>query len=76
MDMRLETWNAEILYNVGSLKIVASELEAHGRGEKMHTTFLLENLSRKDSSEDIRMDLRETGWEAVDWMHLVQDRDQ
>jgi len=24
----------------------------------------------------IRMDLRETGWEGVDWMHLAQDRDQ
>jgi hypothetical protein len=22
------------------------------------------------------MDLRETGWEGVDWMHLAQDRDQ
>jgi hypothetical protein len=22
------------------------------------------------------MDLRETGWESVDWMHLAQDRDQ
>jgi hypothetical protein len=22
------------------------------------------------------MDLREIGWEDVDWMHLVQDRDQ
>jgi hypothetical protein len=22
------------------------------------------------------MDLRETGWEVVDWIHLVQDRDQ
>jgi hypothetical protein len=22
------------------------------------------------------MDLRETEWEGVDWMHLVQDRDQ
>jgi len=21
------------------------------------------------------MDLREVGWEAVDWMHLIQDRD-
>jgi hypothetical protein len=26
--------------------------------------------------DDIRIDLRETGWEAVDWMHLAQDRDQ
>jgi hypothetical protein len=23
-----------------------------------------------------RMDLRETGWEGVDWIHLAQDRDQ
>jgi hypothetical protein len=22
------------------------------------------------------MDLREVGWEGVDWIHLVQDRDQ
>jgi hypothetical protein len=22
------------------------------------------------------MDLREVGWEGVDWMHLAQDRDQ
>jgi hypothetical protein len=22
------------------------------------------------------MDLRETGWEVVDWIHLVQDSDQ
>jgi hypothetical protein len=26
--------------------------------------------------EVIRMDLMETGWEGVDWMHLAQDRDQ
>jgi hypothetical protein len=25
--------------------------------------------------EDIRIDLRETGWEGVDWIHLAQDRD-
>jgi hypothetical protein len=24
----------------------------------------------------IRMDFRKIGWEGVDWMHLVQDRDQ
>jgi hypothetical protein len=22
------------------------------------------------------MDLRETGWEVVDWIHMTQDRDQ
>jgi hypothetical protein len=25
--------------------------------------------------DNIRMDLRETGWEVVDWMHLAQDSD-
>jgi hypothetical protein len=26
--------------------------------------------------DNIRMDLKETGWKVVDWMHLAQDRDQ
>jgi hypothetical protein len=26
--------------------------------------------------DNIRMDLRETGWEGVDWIHLYQDTDQ
>jgi len=26
--------------------------------------------------DNIRMNLREIGWEVVDWMHLAQDRDQ
>jgi hypothetical protein len=26
--------------------------------------------------DNIRMDLREIGWEGVDWMHLSQDSDQ
>jgi hypothetical protein len=26
--------------------------------------------------DKIRMDLRETGWEDVDWIHLDQNRDQ
>jgi hypothetical protein len=25
--------------------------------------------------DNIRMDIRDTGWEGVDWMLLVQDRD-
>jgi hypothetical protein len=28
---------------------------------------------RKDN---IRVDVREIGWEGVNWMHLAQDRDQ
>jgi hypothetical protein len=26
--------------------------------------------------DNIRMDLRKIGWEGVDWIHLVQDKDQ
>jgi hypothetical protein len=26
--------------------------------------------------DNIRMDLREVGWEGVDWIHLAQDRDR
>jgi hypothetical protein len=36
----------------------------------------LENLKRRDQSEDMGMDGREIGWEGVDRMHLVQDGDQ
>jgi hypothetical protein len=31
---------------------------------------------RRRCEDNIRMDLRETGWKGVDWMHLEQDRDQ
>jgi hypothetical protein len=26
--------------------------------------------------DNIRMDLREIGWQGVDWIHLAQDKDQ
>jgi hypothetical protein len=31
---------------------------------------------RRRWEDNIRMDLREIGWEGVDWMHLAQDRVQ
>jgi hypothetical protein len=31
---------------------------------------------RRRWEDNIRMNLREIGWEVVDWMHLAQDRDQ
>jgi hypothetical protein len=49
----------------------------------MHATFWLENLIRRELGrvrrrweDNIRMDLIETGWEVVNWMHVIQDRDQ
>jgi hypothetical protein len=32
--------------------------------------------SRHRWEDYIRMDLREIGWEFMDWMHTAQDRDQ
>jgi hypothetical protein len=39
--------------------------------------FWQENMRERNLSEDnIRMDLREIGLEAVDWIHVAQDRDR
>jgi hypothetical protein len=32
--------------------------------------------SRCRSEDNIKMDLREIGWEGVDWIHVPQDRDR
>jgi len=44
----------------------------------MHKIFLKGRHHSKDLDVDgnIRMGLREVGWEDVDWMHLAVDRDQ
>jgi hypothetical protein len=49
----------------------------------MHTKFRSEKPQEKrplrrptHSWENIRMNLRETVWESVDWIHLAQDKDQ
>jgi superfamily II RNA helicase len=33
------------------------------------------SLGRRRWGNNIKMDLRETGWVCMDWIHLVQDRD-
>jgi hypothetical protein len=35
-----------------------------------------ENVIGATCSTNVRMGLRETGWEGVDWIHLAQDRVQ
>jgi hypothetical protein len=57
-------------------------LEEHVRDEKWHTKVgkpegnrPLEE-ARLTSEDDVRMDLKETEYEGVDWIHLAQDRDQ
>jgi hypothetical protein len=49
----------------------------------MHKQFLLKNLKGRDHSENpgidekdnIRMNLRETEWEGMNWMHLAEESD-
>jgi hypothetical protein len=31
---------------------------------------------RRGWADNIKMDLRETGWDGMDWIDLAQDRDQ
>jgi hypothetical protein len=31
---------------------------------------------RRKKVDNIKMDLRETGWDGIDWIDLAQDRDQ
>jgi hypothetical protein len=33
-------------------------------------------IQRRRWENNIRMDLRDIGWEGVNWVHLVQDKDQ
>jgi hypothetical protein len=47
-------------------------------GGNIYAIFWLENLKERDHFEDLKVDgrdLRQTGWEGVDWIHLAQDRD-
>jgi hypothetical protein len=31
---------------------------------------------RHRNEDDLEMDLKERGWESVEWIHLAQDRDR
>jgi hypothetical protein len=46
----------------------------------VHTTFWLGGLKggrpRHRWEDNIKMDLREIGFEGMDWAHLAQDRDR
>jgi hypothetical protein len=55
----------------------------HGRGEKWVQNFDwkpegkgLLGRPRRRRDDNVRMDVRGTGWEGVDWIYLAQDRDQ
>jgi len=43
-------------------------------GKPERNTSLRRPRHRRE--DNIRMDLRERGWESVDWIHLAQDKDE
>jgi hypothetical protein len=43
--------------------------------EKLEGKRPLGRITRR-CEDNIRMDLKEIGWEVVDWIHLALDRDQ
>jgi hypothetical protein len=49
-----------------------------GKGEMVQNSGEKRPLGRTRSrlEDNIRMDLRETGWESVNCIHLAEDRDQ
>jgi hypothetical protein len=55
----------------------------HGEGRKLYKVLVgkhegespLRRL-RHRWEDGIRLDLREIGWEGVEWIHLAEDRDQ
>jgi hypothetical protein len=45
------------------------------QNQKQTETYLYVMNHRRRQEDNIRIDIRETGWEGLDWMHLAQDRD-
>jgi hypothetical protein len=55
----------------------------HGRDEKYIIPLVIKLEGKRPLrrprcrwEENIRMDIMETEWESVDWIHLAQDRNQ
>jgi hypothetical protein len=45
----------------------------------MHIGYWCESQKERDSRrwvDNIKMDLREVGWDGVDWIDMAQDRNQ
>jgi hypothetical protein len=62
MDMSFGTWNVRSMYRAGSLRAVEEEISKY----KLDLVGV----------QEVRWDLREIGWDGVDWMDMAKDRDQ
>jgi hypothetical protein len=78
----------EDMYNLySSSQVKANEMGGacgtHGRGEKRAQNVLVGKSEvkrplgrpRRRWEDGVRMDLREIGWAAVDWIRLAKERD-
>jgi hypothetical protein len=61
----------------------AAHVARMGEGRNVYTVFMRKpkgkrphKRPRRRWEDEIRMDLRETGWGCVEWIHLAQDRDR
>jgi hypothetical protein len=61
----------------------AGHVACMGEGRKLYRLLMGKPKGKKPLGrlrhrweDGIKMDLRETGWEDVEWIHLAQDRDQ
>jgi hypothetical protein len=72
-------------YSIRSISGPTREEVAGGwrrlHNEELHNLYVLSNIimvfeSRMIWEDNIKTDIRVIRWEGVDWMRLVQDRDQ
>jgi hypothetical protein len=68
---------------IKSRRIVWAEYVARMGGSGMHMVLVGKTLRkrtlgrpRRRCVDNIKMDLREIGWDGVDWIDVAQDRDQ
>jgi hypothetical protein len=55
---------------MGNMKNTYGVLVAKLEGKRPH------GRPRRSLKDNVRMYLKEIGWEGVDWLHLAQNRDQ
>jgi len=55
---------------IGEMRNAYSTLVGNPKGKRSR------GRHRRRWEDNIRMDLREIGWEVVDWIHLAQGMDQ
>jgi hypothetical protein len=78
--MQITDWFNTLLGEIGTQKTVGWR-KLHN--EELHNLFSSPSIIRIIKSKrmrwwvnNIKMDLREIGWDGVDWMDMAQDRDQ